>query len=397
MAGPFGPFPTTGPARASKLSALRTEEAAIDTQPMGVVGSGNIARALAAHLASRGHEVIMYARSPEKLAGVAEDGSIRAAGMLQGTFPVAEVTGDLLRLTERCPMIFVTTVTTAYSDVAAALAPVLRPGQIVTLFSSKLFGSVAVARDLARHGAPDSAEVLETDCILAARVLPDGTVLMARKNWNLLSGPRRAAVDANLSLLSGIFPGLSAATNLVHRGVSDFGAMAHVVISYVNLAKIDRAEQVLFYEEGLSERTVRLLEAVEHEFRCVAEAYDSTMLPAATILDNYYGADTSSLLAAMRSVIVYKGVTAPTSVDDRLLQEDVINTLVPLEQIGQVAGVPTPMVSAMVSMAAALSGVDHRRTGRTLDSLGLGGLDHEELRSWLASASVPQPLLVAGG
>jgi opine dehydrogenase len=357
---------------------------------MGVVGSGNIARALAAHLSSSGHEVTMYARSPGKLAGVAAERSIRTTGMLEGTFPVAEVTGDPRRLTERCSMIFVATVTTAYRDIAATLAPALHPGQVLTLFSSKLFGSVAVARELARRGAAEPVEVLETDCILAARVLPDGTVAMARKSWNLLGSPRRAAVEAHLPRLAAIFPGLEAATNLVHRGVSDFGAMAHVVISYVNLAKIDRAEPVLFYEEGLSERTVCLLEAVEQEFRAVAEAYDATMLPAATILDNYYGADTSSLLAAMRSVFVYKGVTAPTSVDDRQLQEDVINTMVPLEQLGQLAGVPTPMVSAMISMAGVVAGTDHRRTGRTLDSLGLGGLDHAGLRSWLRSASAVQ-------
>lgn len=363
---------------------------------MGVVGSGNIARALAAHLSSRGHEVVMYARDPGKLAGVAEEGALRTTGMLQGTHPISEVTGDPHRLAERCPTIFVATVTTAYPDVAATLAPVLRPGHVVTLFSSKLFGSVAVARELARRGVADSVDVLETDSILAARVLSDGTVAMARKNWNLLSSPRRAAVDAHLPLLSGIFPGLEAATNLVHRGLSDFGAMAHVVISYVNLAKIDRAERVLFYEEGLSERTVRLLEAVEQEFRAVAAAYDAPLLPAATILDNYYGADTSSLLAAMRSVVVYKGITAPTSVDDRLLQEDVVNTLVPLEQLGQLAGVPTPMVSAMVSLAGALAGVDHRRTGRTLDSLGLGGLDYHALRAWLDASSARRPVPAAG-
>ncbi|SCL23912.1 opine dehydrogenase [Micromonospora nigra] len=353
-----------------------------------MVGSGNIGQALAAHLAGHGHEVSIYARRPEKLAAVATSGSISTTGMLEGTFPIAEVTDDLARFAQTCPVIFIATVTTAYSDVAATLAPVLRPGQVVVLFSSKLFGSVVVSRDLYERGAPESVEVLETDCILAARVLPDGRVAMARKGWNLLSSPRRPAVDEHLPFLARVFPGLAAATNLVHRGVNDFGAMAHVVISYANLGKIDRAERVLFYEEGLSERTVCLLEAVEREFRAVAEAYDATLVPTPELLDRYYGGvDTTNLLSAMRSTWVYRGVTAPTSVDDRLLQEDVVNTLVPLEQLGQRAGVPTPMVSAMISLAATLSGADHRRTGRTLERLGLGDLDHDGLRGWLRASS----------
>ncbi len=352
---------------------------------IGVVGSGNIARALTAHLAAGGHEVRMYARRPEALASVREAGSLTADGMLTGTFPVAEVTGDPGRLTAECPVVFVATVTTAYRDVAAVLAPVLQPNQLIVTFSSKLFGSVEFGGALRVHGAPDSVEVVETDCILAARVMPDGTVLMARKNWNLLGAPRRQSVEAHLPLLAKLFPGLEPATNLVHRGVSDFGAMAHVVISYANLSKIDRAEPVLFYEEGLSERTVRLLAATEQEFRTVAEAYGASLLPMPEILNRYYGADSSDLLSAMRSARPYRGVLAPTSVDDRLLREDVINTLVPLEQLAELAGVRTPMVSAMISLAGTLAGADYRTTGRTLLRLGLADLDHAALLDWLGN------------
>ncbi|HYO58492.1 transposase [Archangium sp.] len=47
------------------------------------------------------------------------------------------------------------------------------------------------------------------------------------------------------------------------RGLSDFGALAHVVISIINLGKIDRQEPLLFYVEGLSDRTVIPLERME--------------------------------------------------------------------------------------------------------------------------------------
>ena len=352
---------------------------------VGVVGSGNIARALAAQLASRGHRVRLYARDAAKLEDVRSAGSITATGMLEGTFPVESVTGDVTRAAD-CSTIVIATVTTAYEDVAAALGPALDPDHLVVTFSSKLFGSVLVDRCLAEHGAPSTVDVVETDSILAARVLDDGTVALARKGWNLLSGPREAAVDEHLPFLADVFPGLEKATNLVHRGVNDFGALAHVVISYANLSKIDRGEPVLFYEEGLSERTVALLERMEGEFAAVAKAYDAELVPMTEVLDRYYGVlgcDTSSLLAAMRSVLVYKGVKAPTSVDDRLLYEDVSSTLVPLRALAAKAGVETPMVDAMVTMASTVAGQDFRQTGRTLDRLGLDGMSWEGIRAWL--------------
>ena len=355
----------------------------MDNGGTGVVGTGNIAQALAAHLSSSGHEVRVYGRRPEVLAHVSETGYLRTGGMLEGTHQIHEVTGNPARIAATSSLIFIATVTTAYREVAATLAPVLRPGHTVVVFSSKLFGSVEFANALHDNGAPDSIDVLETDSIMAARVIADGTVMMARKRWNLLSSPDRDAVERHLPTLAKAFPGLEAATNLVHRGVSDFGALAHVVISYANLGSIDRAEPVLFYEQGLSDRTVCLLERMEDEFRTVARAYGADLLPMREVLNLYYGCDTSSLVNAMRSVIVYKGVPAPVSVDERLLHEDVVNTLVPLEGLAGKAGVATPMVNAMVTLASTIGGEEYRRTGRTLRRLGLDDMSAADIIAWL--------------
>ena len=63
------------------------------------------------------------------------------------------------------------------------------------------------------------------------------------------------------------------AENLIQRGLTDFGAFAHPVITIANMSKIDRGESFLFYYEGLSERTICVLEAVELEFKAVARTY----------------------------------------------------------------------------------------------------------------------------
>jgi len=50
-----------------------------------------------------------------------------------------------------------------------------------------------------------------------------------------------------------------------------------------------------------------------------------------------------------------------------------------IADIGQVAGVPPPVVNGLIALASALNADDYRARGRTLASIGLGGLDRVAL------------------
>ncbi|WP_249027251.1 2-dehydropantoate 2-reductase N-terminal domain-containing protein, partial [Amycolatopsis lexingtonensis] len=134
---------------------------------IGVVGAGGEGRAVAAHLAALGLPVHLYTRDLAAVAGIARRREIVARGALEGRFPLREVTSDPAGLCGRA-VVLVATVTTAYPEVAARLAPHLSAGQVVVLFSSKLCGSVEFAHALAAAGAP-AVDVVETDALFAAR------------------------------------------------------------------------------------------------------------------------------------------------------------------------------------------------------------------------------------
>ena len=144
------------------------------------------------------------------------------------------------------------------------------------------------------------------------------TVLGA-KGWNLISGSTPAAVGRHAGLLREWFPMLEVARNPVERGLHDFGAVAHVPIALANLGTIDRAEELLFYVEGVSHRTIALLERTEAEFAAVARAYGARLLPMTEVLDRYYGCPATTLLDALRTVEPYRTIAAPTSLDHRFL------------------------------------------------------------------------------
>ncbi len=68
----------------------------------------------------------------------------------------------------------------------------------------------------------------------------------------------------------------------------------------------------------------------------------------------------------------------------RYMLEDVRIGLSFLVSCGELADVPTPLARAFVSIGGAVCGEDFMQTGRTLKTLGLGGLDRAGLQTMLA-------------
>jgi opine dehydrogenase len=352
------------------------------TERVAVVGGGSSARALAAWLSAAGHDVRLLVHNVAKMGGVRRTRTVRAIGRLEGVYPLQAVTEDWRAATE-CSTIFLATVTNAYPEVVRRLRPHLTKRHTLVLFSSKLAGSVEVERILhaeACHGV----RVLETDALFACRVQADDSVwIRGVKGWTLYSAAHaHATLDAG-DALTRFFPALEPATNVLQRGLTDFGALCHPVTMIANVNQVDRQQPFKFYYEGFTERTIVLLERMEQEFHAVAAAYGTTVIPMTQLLERYYGCETTSLLDAMRSVPNYRHSVAPDTLNHRYLTEDVPNTLVPLFGMARVAGLPTPMLDSVVHMASVLCGEDFRSNGRTLARLGWDGLDVGGIVDWM--------------
>ncbi|MBQ7568967.1 NAD/NADP octopine/nopaline dehydrogenase family protein [bacterium] len=351
---------------------------------IAVLGGGNCAHSLSCYLTSLGCSVRLWARNLSHLSPcVRQEHHIEAYGKLNGDFRFYSVSSDLAETVRGCHIIFVATVTTAYEDVAAHLAPFLESGQTVVLFSSKLAGSVLfskVLRDLNPQIA-DQITVAETDALFASRLQSNATLwVRGIKRWNLVCTPRRRDLDSILPLMQEMFPGLLPADNVIQRGLSDFGALAHPLTMIANMNRVDRAESWLFYMEGFTENTIALLEEMEKEFQAIAHAYGTKLDPAADWLNNYYGCDTSSLYSAMRSVPNYQTSQAPTTLNHRYVKEDVCCTLIPVHYLGRLAQVPTPLTDAVITITQILSHENFYATGRNLSRLGWEGLSCEQIK-----------------
>lgn len=348
------------------------------------MGVGNSASALACYMSHLGHQPLLFVRCQTRAVHLNALGQIRATGELEGEFPI-EATVCPEKLCAECDLIFVATQANSYLEVAERLQSFLQPRHRLILFSSKFAGSREVSHFLEQRGV-EGVSVLETDALFACRCESLGEVwIRGIKKWTLYSAGSRSATDQHRGLLESFFPGLEPAQNLVQRGLTDFGALAHPLTVLVNMNEIDRRRSFLFYYEGYTDKTVALLERAELEFQEVAAAYHTSLVPVTELLHRYYGCDRSSLLNAMRSVPNYRFSQSPDRVDTRYLLEDVPCTLVPVRHLARLAGIATPILDAIVAMATVLTGQDFEKEGRTLTRLGWQDFDHSAILKAISS------------
>jgi opine dehydrogenase len=352
----------------------------------GIIGTGNSAHALASYLSAAGCSVRMFTRSPIKADHINAVRHIYSEDRILGRFELAGAYTDAGAFADKCRNIFVATVATAYRDVAETLAPYLNSSHTIILFSGKFGGAREFQMKLQEKGLTDLPKIVETDSLFACRIVADSRVwIRGIKRWTLFSSVTKSETEACAPIIKAYFPGLTPATNLVQRGLTDFGALAHAPIALTNMHSIDRGEEFLFYYQGVTPRTVAVLEQMEAEFRTIAQAYGCELIPMKDLLDRYYGCDTTDLYTAMTSVPNYRHSLSPKTLNHRFFYEDVACSLVPFEQLARIAGKETPVLSSMISLATCVVGEDFRKTGRTLESLKLGDFDQSEMVRFLNS------------
>jgi len=98
-------------------------------------------------------------------------------------------------------------------------------------------------------------------------------------------------------------------------------------------------------------------------------------------LEMAYGATGQNLWEAVLDNAGYAGIRAPASMETRYLSEDVPAGLVPMASLGRHLGILTPTMDAIITLASTVHAVDYWADGRTVERLGLAGLEPDAIRA----------------
>jgi len=132
----------------------------------------------------------------------------------------------------------------------------------------------------------------------------------------------------------------------------------------------------------------RLYTAINAERVAVAAALGATVPNLEDWFERTYGVRGASLsetcqLLTTNSDGPYQATGTPSAWTHKYIAEDVPVGLTPMSALGVAASVPTPAIDAVILLAQTLAGRDLAGEARTLERMGLAGMDAEQIRQTL--------------
>jgi opine dehydrogenase len=357
------------------------------TKTVAIIGAGIGRLYLLAEFGLAGFKARLHDIDRSRLSDIRAHGGVDVEGENGGFAAVERATTDLPSAVDGADVIIVVTGGNAQAVVARSLAPLLQSGQVILLIQGNTGGSLIVRQALDDAGSRADVDVAEMDnypysCwrLAATRIRP-----IVKKRWLQIATFPGNGISAVFARLSPLFPEAVAAPNILYTGFTNANAMLHVANCVANAGRIESGDSYKFYAEGVTPAVARLYEAINAERVAVAAALGASVPTLADWFDRVYGVREATLVQTCQRLTYnsdgpYQATGTPKSLDHKFITEDVPTGLIPMSALGAAAGVATPAIDALVELVRRMTGKDFAADARTLDRLGLSGMDRPQIR-----------------
>jgi len=355
---------------------------------IAVLGAGAGGTAAAFDCASYGHEVRLFdfPQFPANIEAVAGQKCIHAEGDVSGSANIAYAGHDIDVVLKDAELIYVVGPAYSTEPFGKVVAGKLRPGQTVIVSPSSCGGALAFKRAAGLALEDDSVRIAETSTLhYAVRLTEPGRVrvFLKLKAGNLLAALPGKNTDDILRLIADVYPSMEPAQSVLQTSLQNANPIIHPAVTLANAARIEgTGGDFLFYEEGVSDATGRLIEALDQERIAIGAKLGISVLPdpkmgmrQGYMLQDNYG-------VGYREAPGFLGIGAQPQLDHRYLNEDVGYGLVFMTRLARQVDVETPTMDAMIHLTSVLMNRDYAGEAlRTPETLGIGGLSAAELSS----------------
>lgn len=353
-----------------------------------VLGGGNGSFAAAADFALAGHHVALWRRDAAAVAAHRAAGGAITLKDFTGSRVAtpALITDDMAAAAAGAELIVCPAPATAQADIAAALAPHLRPGMVVFLPPGSL-GSLIFAQAARVAGTVVGVAFAETGTLpwLVRKHGPHEVAISVRAK-RLPTGvfPARDAARA-LAVIGQAFPGvIEPCGDALSGALMNAGPIIHPPLIVMNAGPLEHFPRWDIHKEGTQPAIRRVTDALDGERIAVRQAlgYGAPHFPLA---DHYaragdewmYGRGSHDRLTDSGDWREHIVLTA-----HRYMREDVRIGLSLLCSVAALAGVAVRLAPAFLAIGGAVCGEDFQ-PARTLESVGLGGRDRVAVQALL--------------
>jgi opine dehydrogenase len=343
-----------------------------------VMGAGPGGIAAAAALARRGFHVALYNRTPGRLVPLQEHGGVEIEGDLGEDFVrIPVITTNVEEAMQGAQLILIAVPGYGQRPMVEACLPHLSKDQAILLLTGSA-GSLEMGLLLQEAGhSLDDILLGETVTLpQSARMVGD-----AKLRIKLPSTLRTAAFPGRNTERLLAFVGdtlkLIPKKNVLDPGLNNPNFLIHPAPMLLNYAAVERAEGLLsIMNEGMTDGVLRCLDAVDEEKMALQRDLGLDVVP----IDDLYR-ETGS------GPHVYRTKGEPFRLRDRIwdryIHEDVPYGTVLYSSLGDLLNIPTPISDGINHILSVVEQVDFWKTGRTVDKLGLAGLNRDTLLQYL--------------
>ncbi len=349
---------------------------------IAVLGAGHGGLATAGHCSLKGHSVNLFSFYGREIEPVSAKGGIRMEGAVEGFAALNRITTSIDKAVKGVDLIMVIMPALAHRSIASLLAGCITDGQVLLLSPGRTGGALEVYDIFRRYQMKKNIVLGECQTFLYATESrgPAHVEIMKVKNR-----VRAAALPARdneklLDVMNRVYPEYAPASNVLETSINNTGAVVHPAPMLMNSGLLERAargEDLRYYKDIISRFVCdQVMEKIDREKSRVAESFGLPVLDIRQWYEECYGVRGDTIYDVLQNNAYYMGFSAPEHVlAYHHVLDEVPNSLVPLALLGEMAGVATPMIRAIVNLASAALGYDYWGEGRSLGKMGLKDLD----------------------
>lgn len=353
---------------------------------IAVIGAGNGGQAISAYLSLIGHKVSLYHYKRNKVDTLNKKGEIELVGKITGKAKLDLVSDDLTKVIAGAEIIMITTTANAHATLAQQMASMLHEGQIVLLNPGRTGGALEFQQVLTVNGCNRKVYVAEAQTLVyACRIIEDGLVnVIGVKDKVLISAVNSKDTVYVLNYAKQLYPCFEAAENVLRTSLENIGAIFHPCVLLFNAATIERQTDFWFYRD-MTPSIAEFIEAFDRERLAVGKAYGIDLLSVSEWISYAYPETKGeSLCEKMVNNPAYYAIKSPSTIFTRQLTEDIPTGVMPIMELGKVAGVDVRLMESMVNICSSLLNIDFYKNGRTLNNLGLNNMNKEDILNYLS-------------
>ncbi len=354
---------------------------------VAILGAGHGGIAMAGDLTLAGHEVRLAAdpKHATNLQLLMAFGGIMVEGVTSSGAPVgfakpAMMTTDIAAAVKGAEVVMVVVPAFGQEPYMQALIEHGEKGQIV-VFNPGKFGTLVFAKMLREAGRSDDFIIGETTSFIFAaktRGLGHVNIKAAKEELPFAALPAKRTAEA-LWVLTDLYPQLSPSMGVLQTSIDAPGLIIHPISTLMNMSRIEQMGPYRNSHYDITPSVGRIMEAVDQERMEVARLLCRETFSFMDTMQVLYKVKGESAYDMMYQVSAHNVQMAPDSLNHRYVTEDIPYGLATIAAIGRQIGVPVPRIEAMVNVACMANGVDYWSSGRTVEKMGLSGMNGQQM------------------